>query len=171
MRVRWSAGILLPVASLAAVLLLAACGAGETERNTSVRNSGPGVTVTVPPTTALSTATPAGASAVTTGGSSAALAASATQRITIIAKDNFFDPKDLTIPANQLVAVTLKNEGTAIHNWQILNVTDKDGKTVKTKLISGGQSDTVVFTMSRTGTFDFYCEVHPVEMRGKITVR
>jgi plastocyanin len=162
------AGPLLPAALVVACLALAACGSGETEANTDISNSGPGVTVTVPPAQALSSATPAPTTTAMGGSGSAS---SAGQQLTVTARDNVFDPQEMSMQANQSTAVTLRNQGTAIHNWEILNVTDKDGKPVKTKLISGGQSDTIVFTMSRTGTFDYFCEVHPAEMRGKITVR
>jgi plastocyanin len=44
-----------------------------------------------------------------------------------------------------------------------------DGKEIQTELIPGGQTDTVSFTLA-AGSYDFHCTVHPVEMRGTITV-
>ena len=169
MRLRLKARFLIPAAGLAAVLMLAACGAGETEDNAAVSTSGPGVQVTPPLVVQLSSATPQPTR--TPGAGGAAAAASAAQQITIIARDNVFDKRELTIQVNQSVALTLQNQGSAIHNWEVINQKDKDGNTIQTELIAGGRSDTIVFTIDRTGTFDYYCEVHPVEMRGKLIVR
>ena len=169
MRLRLKAGFLVPAAGLAAALVLAACGAGETEGNTDVSNSGPGVEVTAPVLVQLSSATPQSTRTPNPGGASAA--SSAAQQLTIIARDNTFDKRELTIQANSSVALTLQNQGSAIHNWEVINQKDKDGQTIETQLITGGKSDTIVFTMDKTGTYDYYCEVHPVEMRGKLVVR
>lgn len=103
-------------------------------------------------------ATPAGGGAAPAGA------------IVIVATDNKFDKTELTVRANQPVTLTLQNRGQAIHNWHVLNVKDKDGKEITTKLLSGGQSETITFTIAQTGTFDYQCDVHPTEMRGKLTV-
>jgi len=77
----------------------------------------------------------------------------------------------MTIPAGQPVTVTLNNRGQAIHNWHVLNLKDREGKDITTKLLSGGQSETITFTVTQTGTFEFLCDVHPVEMRGTLFVQ
>lgn len=169
MRLRLKAGYLIPAAGLAAVVLLAACGAGQTENNAAVSTSGPGVQVTPPLVVQLSSATPQPTRTPGAGGS--VNPASAAQQITIIARDNVFDKRELTIQVNQSVALTLVNQGSAIHNWEVINQKDKDGNPIKTELLTGGRSETIVFTIDKTGTFDYYCQVHPVEMRGKLTVR
>ena len=169
MRLRLKAGFLVPAAGLAAALVLAACGAGETEGNNDVNNSGPGVEVTAPAIVQLSSATPQVTRSPNPGG--AAAASSAAQQITIIARDNTFDKRELTIQANSSVALTLQNQGSAIHNWEVIGQKDKDGETIKTELITGGKTETIVFTIDKTGTSDYYCQVHPVEMRGKLVVR
>ncbi len=89
----------------------------------------------------------------------------------IVATDNKFDKTQLTVKANEPVTLTLQNKGSAIHNWHVLNVKDKDGKDITTNLLSGGQSQTITFVIAQTGTFDYQCDVHPVEMRGKLTVQ
>lgn len=91
--------------------------------------------------------------------------------IVIVATDNKFDKTQITIKANEPATVTLQNRGSAIHNWHVLNVKDKDGKEITTKLLTGGQTETITFTITQTGTFDYLCDVHPVEMRGKLTVQ
>ena len=90
---------------------------------------------------------------------------------TIVATDNKFDITAITIPAGQPVTVTLNNRGQAIHNWHVLNLKDREGKDITTKLLSGGQSETITFTVTQTGTFEFLCDVHPVEMRGTLFVQ
>ncbi len=91
--------------------------------------------------------------------------------IVITATDNKFDKTELTVRANQPVTLTLQNQGQAIHNWHVLNVKDKDGKDITTNLLPAGQSQTITFTIAQTGTFDYQCDVHPTEMRGKLTVQ
>lgn len=90
---------------------------------------------------------------------------------TIVAMDNVFNPTDLTVKAGQEVTLTLDNKGQAVHNWHVLNVKGKDGKDVTTTLLNGGKQETIKFTFDKAGTFDLQCDVHPAEMKGKITVQ
>ena len=53
----------------------------------------------------------------------------------------------------------------------MLDVKDKDGKDITTMLLPAGQSQTITFTIAQTGTFNYTCDVHPTEMRGKLTVQ
>ena len=116
--------------------------------------------------------------AASSGSSSAAAgkaAVDAAGRITIVAKDNGatnnrYDPKEFTAPANQKVVVTLENQGSAIHNWQIVGQKGPDGQEIQTPLLPAGQKGSVEFSLP-AGTYDFYCAVHPVDMRGKIFVQ
>jgi plastocyanin len=120
-----------------------------------------------------------GPSTVASSGSSAGAAGKAAVdaagRITIIAKDtgttnNRYEPKEFTAHANQKVVVTLENQGSAIHNWQIVGQKGPDGQEIQTPLLPAGQKGNVEFSLP-AGTYDFYCAVHPVDMRGKITVQ
>jgi plastocyanin len=107
------------------------------------------------------------------GGSTAsAPAASVDQNgaITIIGKDNVFEPKAFTAKAGQKITVNFDNKGAAIHNFQLVNVKGPDGQEIQTPLIPGNQKAAVEFTL-QAGSYDYYCVVHPVEMRGKITVQ
>jgi len=99
--------------------------------------------------------------------SAATVAADGT--VTITARDNVFNPKALAVPANQPVTLTLDNKGAAIHNWAVAGQNGPDGKEIQTALIPAGQQGTVAFSLP-AGKYDFYCPVHPVEMRGKLTV-
>ncbi len=91
--------------------------------------------------------------------------------VAMTATDNKFSLTEITIPVNTEITFTLDNKGQALHNWHVLNVKDKDGKDITTNLLPGGQSQTITFVVTQTGTFDYQCDVHPVEMRGKLTVQ
>ena len=88
-----------------------------------------------------------------------------------VATDNKFAPVQLNANANEATKLTLQNRGQALHNLHILNVKGADGKDVATQILPAGQSETITFTLATAGTYDFNCDVHPVEMRGKITVK
>ncbi len=91
-------------------------------------------------------------------------------QVTEVATDNVFSIKDFTVPVNTPVTLTLDNKGAALHNWKVQGVNGADGNPITTKLLQGGQSETITFTIAQTGTFNFLCEVHPADMVGKITV-
>ncbi|MGD9890494.1 MAG: cupredoxin domain-containing protein [Dehalococcoidia bacterium] len=106
-----------------------------------------------------------------TSGSAASntAAVDASGAITIIAKDNVYDPKSFTGPGAQSIKVTLDNQGAAIHDFVIKDQKGPDGKEIQTGLIQAGKMGTVEFTLA-AGDYDFYCAVHPVEMRGEFTL-
>ncbi|HSW88656.1 MAG TPA: cupredoxin domain-containing protein [Candidatus Saccharimonadales bacterium] len=89
-----------------------------------------------------------------------------TQKITVTASNFTFDPKTITVKKGQPVELTFKNsEG--MHDLVI------DEFNVKTKVIPGGQSETISFTPNKTGTFNYYCSVgnhRAMGMQGTITV-
>ena len=91
-------------------------------------------------------------------------------KIVSIATDNKFSPVDLVANANETTSLTLENRGTQLHNWH-LRAPDTDGKEPQTKLLPGGQSETIQFRIVTPGTYDYLCDVHPVEMKGRLTVR
>jgi plastocyanin len=102
-------------------------------------------------------------------GSAAKGAVDATGAITILAKDNVYQPKEFTGPGGQKIALTLDNKGAAIHNLVIKDQKGADGKEIQTTLLPANQSEVLEFTLP-AGTYDFYCSVHPVEMRGKMNL-
>lgn len=104
------------------------------------------------------------------GSAASKAAVGANGAITIVGKDNVFEPKEFTGPAGQPITVTLNNTGAAIHNFVIKDQNGPDGKEIQTPLINAKQTGTVQFTLP-AGTYDFYCSVHPVEMRGKMTLQ
>jgi plastocyanin len=90
---------------------------------------------------------------------------------TILALDNKWDRPELVATAGSQVKLTLENKGQAIHNWRVAGVKGQDGKDIGTQLLAGGKSETITFVIARPGAYEFICDVHPVEMKGKITVQ
>lgn len=66
--------------------------------------------------------------------------------------DLFFDPAQLTIPADTDVTVTLQNIGAAVHNWYQPDV-DR-----KTPDVAPGESGEVVISLP-AGTYQFWCTI------------
>lgn len=91
--------------------------------------------------------------------------------IVSIATDNKFGSNQLAANANEQTSLTLRNEGSALHNLRVQNVKSTNGQDIVTKLLPGGQSETIQFTIAQAGSYPFLCDVHPVEMRGTLTVR
>lgn len=87
------------------------------------------------------------------------------------ATDNKFSATTLTANANEATTVNFQNKGSAIHNFHVLGVKGADGKEPQTQLLPGGQSETLTFTIATAGTYDFQCDVHAAEMKGKLTVK
>ena len=74
-----------------------------------------------------------------------------------------------TISLNQgnIVPIHLINEDSETHSKHNINIDEFD---VHSKDLGYFQSQTVTFTANKTGTFDYYCSIHP-EMTGKIIVK
>jgi plastocyanin len=85
--------------------------------------------------------------------------------------DNKFSQTSLTADKGVSAAITVQNKGAAIHNWHVLNAKKPDGSDIKTDLLPAGQSATITFQIDQPGTYDFQCDVHPTEMKGKLTIK
>jgi uncharacterized cupredoxin-like copper-binding protein len=100
-------------------------------------------------------ATPAGGTAEAPSGSptggTAPPAQGAATPVTITSHDIFFEPTELTIPANTDVTISLPNEGAAAHNFSI----DDLGVSVD---LPPGETQEVVIN-APAGTYEFYCNV------------
>ena len=91
--------------------------------------------------------------------------------IEVLLQDNFFDPKELTVPVNTTVEIEVKNKGQAVHNMHILSK-DKEGKDfTSAALVNPGEDDKFEVKFTKTGTYDFQCDYHVPDMVGKITVK
>jgi len=92
-----------------------------------------------------------GKKATATGASSSGNGAT----VNLVAKDFMFEPATITATAGKPVTVTVKNEGQAEHNFTITSLkVDKD--------IEKGESQTVTFTPTQSGTVQFFCEYHHI---------
>ena len=99
--------------------------------------------------------------------------------LAITLTDNHFDNTALTATAGTAATVTLKNNGTAVHNVHISDATGKftgdfcsasgpDPCSNPTRLTAGA-SGTLTFTLP-AGTYQYRCDYHPTEMKGTLTV-
>lgn len=122
-------------------------------------------------TAATQVATMAATAAPTMAGTAAAAPASgaAAETINENMTDNKFSVTAITVKVGQPLTINAKNNGQAIHNWDLL---DKDGVsgTTKTDLLQPGQSASITMTFSKAGKYKFQCDVHPTEMVGTVTV-
>lgn len=78
-----------------------------------------------------------------------------------------FNLASLTLKKGEKVRLTLANTGMMKHDFVV------DELSVRTKIISSGETDTIEFTPETIGTFEFYCSVgqHRANgMKGMLTV-
>jgi plastocyanin len=108
------------------------------------------------------------------GGADAAAAplarAETMEAITVVATDNAFAPAAFRVRAGQPFTVTLENQGQAAHDWRVRGLPAADGRDAGSRLLTAGQSQSFTLAIDRPGDFDLYCEVHPVGMRGTLSV-
>jgi plastocyanin len=98
-------------------------------------------------------------------------AAVTSQSFDQVTTDNKFSIAKMTTAANQPVTVIVSNKGQALHNFHVSNVQDAAGKEIKDELVPAGGSNTLTFTIAKAGTYNFVCDVHPIDMKGTIAVR
>ncbi len=90
----------------------------------------------------------------------------ATQHVTLVAKDIKFNSTNPTITVTVgSVGITVINQDTVPHNFLIREIS-----TASTGLLSPGQSQTITVNFTSTGTYHYYCAVHPGLMDGTIQV-
>lgn len=90
-----------------------------------------------------------------------------TKEITIEGAEFSFTPTTLRLKKGETVKLTLKNIGKMPHDFVI------DELNVRTKIIKGGETDTIEFTPENSGTFEYYCSVgshRAMGMKGMLTV-
>ena len=82
--------------------------------------------------------------------------------VTMTAKDLAFSPEALEGHATHTMDLTFVNEDDTAHTFTIDEM-DVDLEA------AGGEEATTTFTPEETGTFEFYCKIHP-SMKGELTV-
>lgn len=143
--------LLAGVAALGLALLAAACGGGGDEETNE---------------TPTGNATAAGGGPVT---------------LTWTMGDNFFQADaeknpTLEVSAGASVTINLENKGTAIHNMRFAGDDNKyntsDDAASEPALFNAGDKGVIKFTApAKPGTYDYQCDFHPTDMKGKIVVK
>lgn len=91
--------------------------------------------------------------------------------ITVTMKDNVFDPKELTVPVGKSVSITVKNQGTAIHNMQILSKAAEGKDFASAVMVNPGSDSKFEVKFTKAGTYKFQCIYHLPDMVGSITAK
>lgn len=100
--------------------------------------------------------------------------------ISIVMKDNSFEPNEITVQAGSSVTFDVNNEGSAIHNMHIAG-TDGDytedfcegggDPCTDPTRVRGGEAATLTWDApGDAGELDFRCDFHPQQMTGTITI-
>lgn len=91
---------------------------------------------------------------------------SKTVNVTVVGKNFSFDPGTIKVKKGDAVKITFKNQ-TGSHDWVV------DEFNARTKVIQGGETDTITFVANKTGTFEYYCSVgshRQMGMKGSLVV-
>jgi uncharacterized cupredoxin-like copper-binding protein len=160
-------GAMMAMASFALVVL-AACGAGGAEEAhedvTRVPTMSDAAAQATREAASAPAATPgaeggtpvAGATPATTGDAST----TAAMTVEVVSHDIFFEPSEVTIPANSDVTVNLPNQGVTPHNFSI----DALGIDVD---IAPGATEQVVIN-APAGEYEYYCNVPGHKQAGMV---
>jgi|SRR5690606_26197899 len=184
---------------VAASFFLLSCGGGETSsessnNNQSSTNNTPATTQPVQSESSAPAATEAPAETTT------AAASDEVVELTISGTDQMqFDKKELRVKAGQKVRLTLTHSGTMAknamgHNWVLLKegvdlaafgqkaatamdndyipASEEGSIIAHTKMLGGGESDTIEFTAPAKGSYEYLCSFpgHYALMRGVLIV-
>ena len=84
------------------------------------------------------------------------------REVMVTGQEFSFSPETLTFKQGETIKLVFKNTGKMPHDF----VVDELG--IKTKVIQGGQEDTVTFTVSKKGTFESYCSVGNHRAQGMV---
>jgi plastocyanin len=91
------------------------------------------------------------------------------KEITIVGKDNLYEPAAVTIKAGQEVEIEFKNEGTSVHNL-IVQAKDQVGQDFNSDIaVNAGQESKFKVKIDKPGTYVMQCTYHP-EMKGELKV-
>jgi plastocyanin len=115
---------------------------------------------------AAATPESAGATPAAGGQEQAAAGEGASEAVEVESYDIYFEPKELSIPANSDVTVRLPNEGVTLHNFSI------DELGISVDIDPGATQETVI--NAPAGTYEYYCNVpghKEAGMRGTLTVQ
>jgi uncharacterized cupredoxin-like copper-binding protein len=143
-------GAMMATASFALVVL-AACGAGGAEEAREDVTRVPTMSDAAAQATREAANAPAATPGAEGGTPTTGATTAAAMTVDVVAQDIFFEPKELTIPANTDVTVNLPNEGAAPHNFSI------DALGIDVDMAPGAAEQVVI--NAPAGEYEFYCNV------------
>jgi plastocyanin len=82
-------------------------------------------------------------------------------KVTVVGKDNLFEPATVKVTADEETTVRFKNEGATPHTFTVKDVGADTG------IVNAGQSKDVKIKAA-SGTLEITCTVHP-DMKGELT--
>ncbi len=92
---------------------------------------------------------------------------SAVKSFTVNGKPFSFTPSTMTVNKGDTVKITFVNEA-GTHDWVI------DEFNARTKVLQGGQTETIEFVADKVGSFEYYCSVgthRQMGMKGTLIVK
>jgi uncharacterized cupredoxin-like copper-binding protein len=134
-----------------ALVMLAACGAGGAEEVQEDVTRVPTVSDAAAQATREAASAPAATPGAEGGTPTTGATTAAAMTVDVVAHDIFFEPKEVTIPANTDVTFNLPNEGAAPHNFSI------DALNIDVDLPVGATEQVVI--NAPAGEYEFYCNV------------
>lgn len=91
--------------------------------------------------------------------------------IAVQMSDSFFVPDDITVQAGSDVTFQLENIGDLPHNMNIATSGSFSALLSEQDLLLAGQTGELAWAVpDETGTYNFRCDIHPIEMVGFIRV-
>lgn len=91
--------------------------------------------------------------------------------VAVVMNDNVFEPKNLSVPVNKTVKISLANKGQAIHNMHILSKATEGKDYTGKAQVNGGETDQMEVKFTKKGVVKFQCDYHVPDMVGTITVQ
>lgn len=160
--------MMMAVVGVIALVILAGAGYWFMQKGASKTATPPAQTQATVTQTPSPTETVTQATSPTTGTTSTTgvMEKGTVKTFDVAAKSFSFTPAEIRVKKGDTVKIVLTNSG-GMHNWVI------DEFNAKTKTIAAGATDTVEFTASKVGTFEYYCSVgnhRQMGMVGKLIV-
>jgi plastocyanin len=89
----------------------------------------------------------------------------------IAARDNRFEPGELTAPASSPVLIEFDNQDQGVlHNLSVYRDRDASAGIFTGQLFPGSETREYTFNTLEPGSYFFRCDVHPDEMMGTLKI-
>lgn len=86
----------------------------------------------------------------------------------LVGRDNMFDTGVLRARVGTDYQLTFQNRGSTLHQWQIRGLPDQAGRDIGSRVLLPNQAESVNFAIDQPGVYEFYCNIWPPDMRGRI---